>query len=402
MKYKFIGCMFGLTLILGVDSYAFDFGGIQEALRAQIEAARASNGLPPSNYQPAQQQATIQASTLPIMTQEELGVKVNALGHAKGFVIFAQKKEGFAINQRNYMDPEAKIIKYGFDGTTGMVTYLAEVVPGQYIIKTMQTQNQAEPISIASARHIGGTWEVSTVTGKRLTGQEIVMGSRGFVLNRENGAIIYDAVTGMKTASLPDGYKIADFQNGDALQTRYVLLEALKSDDQNENVIGSFKALGSHFGLSKKEDYVLMNIDTDKLIRFNISSESKNQSECIQKGKQINAFVGKCEKSVSFESLYDKFGMPNVGHYYWRVMWVNTPSGKTIAVTIEDGVKRLMATDLLSGKKVLLKERLMGINQFKMRQEADGKIFVDVQLGFSDETVEDIEKQLETLPVIEA
>jgi len=165
--------------------------------------------------------------------------------------------------------------------------------------------------------------------------------------------------------------------------------------------MGTFKSLGSHFGLSKKEDYGLMNLDTGKAVMFNISSDAKNQNACVQRGQQINSFMNKCEKSVSFESLYDQAGQPNVGHYYWRVMWVNTPSGKTIAVTIEDGVKRLIATDLSSGKKVLLKERMMGINQFKIYQNGQGKIFADVQLGFSNETVEDIENLLATLPAIE-
>jgi hypothetical protein len=134
-----------LASLFGVNANAFDLFGIQEAMRAQIEAARSANGLPPSNYQPVQQQAAVQTPALPVMTQDELATKINALGTAKEFIVFSQKKEGFAINQRNYMDPEAKVVKYAFDGTTGMATYLAEVVPGQYLVKTMQAQSQAEP-----------------------------------------------------------------------------------------------------------------------------------------------------------------------------------------------------------------------------------------------------------------
>ena len=392
-KRNLIKVLVGVGFFSATAASAFDLFGIQ----AQIDAIRAANGLQPTAYQ----QNNTPMPALPTITQEELTAKINALGKANGFIQFTQKKEGFAINQRNYIDPEAKVMNFAFDGVSGMVTYLAEVVPGQYLIKTMQAQSSAEPVVIANARKVGGTWEVTTMTGKRLTGSAIVMGSRGFTLNRENGAIIFDATSGMKTASLPDGYAIADYQNGDAIQTRFLLLEAIPPADDNEKLMGTFKSLGSHFGLSKKEDYGLMNLDTGKAVMFNISSDAKNQNACVQRGQQINSFMNKCEKSVSFESLYDQAGQPNVGHYYWRVMWVNTPSGKTIAVTIEDGVKRLIATDLSSGKKVLLKERMMGINQFKIYQNGQGKIFADVQLGFSNETVEDIENLLATLPAIE-
>lgn len=394
-KYKLTKVVASVILLGGTYASALDLFGIQQMMQERMQAA----GI--SGYGSQQAIQSQPMPMLPVITQEELTAKVNALGKASGFTLFTQKKEGFAINQRNYMDPEAKVMKYAYDGVSGMVTYLAEVVPGQYVIKTMQAQSKSEPVVIANARKVSETWEVNTVTGKRLTGNAIVMGSRGFTLNRDNGVIIFDATSGMQTASLPDGYSIADYQNGDAIQTRFLLLEALAPEDNNDKLLGTFKSLGSHFGLSKKEDYALMNLDTAHMSMFNISSDDKTQSECVQRGKKINSFMNKCEKSVSFESLYDKMGQPNTGHYYWRVIWVNTPSGKTIAVTIEDGVKRLIATDLTSGKRVLLKERMMGINQFKVSQNIQGKISADVQLGFTNETVEDIEKQLEILPAIE-
>jgi hypothetical protein len=402
MKCRLVKNGAWLILAIGFNAHAFDLFGMQQILQEKIQAAKAANGLPLSgSYQTPPQVQPMQTQNAPVIAQEELSSKINSLGKSNGFTMFTQKKEGFTVNQKNYMDPEGKVVKYGFDGVTGMVSYLAEITPGQYVIKTMQAQSSLEPVVIANARYIGGTWEVMTVTGKRLTGQAIVMGSRGFTLNRDNGAIIFDPISGMKTASIPDGYAIADFQNGDATQTKFVLLEAIPAENDNGKLMGTFKSLGSSFGLTKKEDYGLMNLDTGKLSMFNISSESKNRSECIQK-QRINSFVNKCEKSVSFESLYDQFGMPNVGHYYWRVTWMKTPSQKNIAVTIEDGVKRLIATDLTTGKRVLLKERMMGINQFKVKQDGAGKISVDVKLGFNDETIEDVEKQLETLPAIEA
>jgi hypothetical protein len=80
---------------------------------------------------------------------------------------------------------------------------------------------------------------------------------------------------------------------------------------------------------------------------------------------------------------------------------MNTPNKKPISITIESGVKKLIATDLTTGKRVLLKERIMGINQFNVKQNPDGKISVDVQLGFDHETINDVENLLNTQPAIQ-
>jgi hypothetical protein len=238
------------------------------------------------------------------------------------------------------------------------------------------------------------------VSGKRITGNAIAMGSKGFTVSRESGAISFDPTVGLKTVALPEGYSVAEYQNGDITQTHQILLEAIPSEDKNDQVFGAFKALGSSLGLTKKQDYGLFNLDTGKVIFFNIASESKNQSTCVQK-ERINSVFNKCQKSISYEALYDSMGLPNTGHYFWRVIWLNGATKKPISITIENGVKQLIATDLTTGKRVLLKERMMGINQFKVKQGSDGKIAVDVQLAFDHEIIDDVEKMLETLPAIQ-
>lgn len=386
------------TLLCSSNVFAYDMAEIQKMIQERMQAAGMQGGMMPQMYP---MQAPVQNTTPQVtITQEELSGKINALGTAPSFVQFDKRKEGFIVDQKAYIDPEGKIIKYGYDSFSGLVTYMAETVPGQYVIKTMQVKSDKEPVDIARANYQGGTWDVTTVTGKRITGNAIAMGSKGFTVSRESGAISFDPTTGLKTVALPEGYSVAEYQNGDITQTHQILLEAIPSEDKNDQVFGAFKALGSSLGLTKKQDYGLFNLDTGKVTFFNIASESKNRSECVQK-ERINSVFNKCQKSISYEALYDSVGLPNTGHYFWRVIWLSGATKKPISITIENGVKQLIATDLTTGKRVLLKERMMGINQFKVKQGNDGKIAVDVQLAFDHEMIDDVEKMLETLPAIQ-
>lgn len=396
---KIVKNIFGLIFVCSSSAFAFDMVELQRMIQEKMQAA-GTNGMMPQMYN--MQQAAVASPQMAIVSQEDLAGKIKTLGLASTYVNFDKRKEGFIIDQKPYIDPEGKIVKYGYDGMTGLVTYMAETVPGQYIIKTMQAKSDKEPVDIARATYQGGVWDVSTVTNKRVTGEAIAMGSRGFTVSRETGAITFDPTIGLKTAALPNGYTVAEYQNGDITQTREVLLEAVqeKTGSQTDELIGIFKTAGSLVGLSKTEDYGLLNLETGKLILFNISKDSKNRSDCVQK-ERINSVFNKCQKSISYEALYDQTGLPNTGHYFWRVVWMNTLSKKPIAITIENGVKQLIATDLTTGKRVLLKERMMGINQFKVKQGSDGKIAVDVQLAFDHEMIDDVENMLATLPAIQ-
>lgn len=378
MKNSFIAFAF----IAATAVNAFDLSQLQQALQQQMQAQYGGN------IQSAQNMPAMQT-----ITQDELTSRIKALGVSPSFVQFEPRRDGLKIDQRTYIDPEGKIVKYGYDSFSGLVTYMAEMTPGQYMIKTMQAKSANEPIVIARASYTGTTWDVMTVTGKHITGNSLVVGSNGFTVSRDASAISFDATKGLRSVGLPDGYTVADFQNGDITQTGDILLEILPETEKSGELLGTLKALGSHFGLSQKSDYGLFNIESGKFITFNIASEDKNRNECVQR-QYVNSVAYKCKKSFSYESLFNDVGQPNTGHYYWRVIWMNTPSKKPISITIERGVQQLIATDLTTGKKVLLKERLMGINQFNVKQNSDGKISVDVQLGFDHETINDVESLL--------
>ncbi len=101
-----------------------------------------------------------------------------------------------------------------------------------------------------------------------------------------------------------------------------------------------------------------------------------------------NDYVNKCSTATRFESLYDTNGTPNDGHYYWRVMWLNTPSGP-LAISLEGSLTTLYVTDLSTGKKATAFHRSMGISGFTVDQRADGTVGIKARLGFSTEELAD-------------
>jgi hypothetical protein len=104
-------------------------------IQERMQAAGMQGGVMSQMYP---MQAPVQNTPQQVtITQEELSGKITALGTAPSFVQFDKRKEGFVIDQKGYIDPEGKIIKYGYDSFSGLVTYMAETVPGQYVIKTM-------------------------------------------------------------------------------------------------------------------------------------------------------------------------------------------------------------------------------------------------------------------------
>ena len=59
---------------------------------------------------------------------------------------------------------------------------------------------------------------------------------------------------------------------------------------------------------------------------------------------------------------------------------------------------KVSATDLNSGKKVIQFERALGIAAFSATQDANGKIGVTAQMGFSSESRDDVLALLDSLP----
>ena len=308
-------------------------------------------------------------------------------------VKFERFRDGFAINQTRYLDPEGRIVAYGFDEQSGDFTYLVQSGAGQFILKSGRAASDNEPIEIGKAELRGGLWAVATVTGKKFSGKRLIPLARGFIVARDNTGYRYVPGKGMTSFAAPEQFTIAALQSGNVSGTGYILLERTPEEEAVANnsmsaLFSSVKALGSTLGIGKKEDYALLNVDSKKLVPINISMEDK-RVQVLSVCRRQNFIVAECERMDSYESLFQPNGLHNMTHYFWRINWFNA-GGRPILVSQEGGLTKVAATDLATGKKAMIFERLMGIASFNADQGVDGKISISAQMGFSTEKKDDI------------
>jgi len=363
-------------------------------LQQQVSQLNAQNGYTP-------QAAATPATAAPPRSDADLAAAFDVFPALASGVQFERFRDGFAINGRRYIDPEGKITSYGFDAQSGDFTYLAETSSGEYVLKSGRALASAEPVTIATARKQGAQWQVSTVTGKKFTGYRLIPSSRGFVIARDNTGFRFVPGRGTTNIVAPEAFTIAALQNGDIANTGYILLERTpESNGQANNSLGSLfnavKSLGSVVGVGKKEDYALLNIESNRSVPVNVSLEDK-QVQVMSACRQRNMLIAQCDKMDSYDSVFQPNGTRNMSHYFWRINWFNVP-GRPILVSQEGGLSKVSATDLNSGKKVILFERALGIASFAATQQANGKISVTAQMGFSSETRDDVAALLDTLP----
>lgn len=321
-------------------------------------------------------------------------------------VVFERFRDGFSINGARHIDPEGAITAYGFDAQTGDFTYLSDTGVGQFVIKSGRAFNSADPVTIGTAERRGAMWTVTTATGKKFSGYRLIPLSRGFVVARENTGFRYIPGKGTTNIVASEQFAIAALQNGDISSTGYILLERIPSQDNAAKygavgeLFSAVKALGNTLGVVKKEDYALLNIDTQQVVPINVSFEDK-QVQFMSACRQRNYVFAECARMDSFESLFQPNGMKNMTHYFWRITWLNA-QGRPILVSQEGGLSKVSATDLSSGKKVILFDRAMGISEFSVARKTDGKVSVTAQLGFSSETKDDVAALIDVLPAVGA
>jgi hypothetical protein len=331
------------------------------------------------------------------LTESELLDSINAFPTISKRVTFTKKKDGFEVDGRRFMDPEGAIKLYGFDPQTGDVTYLVNTGGNTYACKYVRVTTGLEPVKIGDAVFKNGDWRITTLTGKSYSGSKLIPLGKGFTISREDGSgFVWSPDKKLVTFAVPEGFQIADFQNGDISGTRYILCERM-IEQKNANgsfgdLMNSVQALGSTLGIGQKEDYLLLNIDTAAEVPINISYDLKNEvshSNCRPAGK----FVNKCANVQFYESLYDKYGEPNGGHYYWGIYWYNTASGPLL-IFKDNNARDLYAQNLANNDKAIIMSRMLGINWFTSAQNSDGKVSVTAKMGFSKESVADVESEL--------
>lgn len=358
-----------------------------------------------SSLQPSPTPSVTSAPVVPQVSETELQATFSQWPMPDKGVVFTRFRDGFSMNGVRHIDPEGQIVAYGYDSLSGDYTYLAQLQSGVHVIKSGRANSGVDPVLIATAEKRGATWNIATVTGKRLSGSRLLPSSRGFVVARDNTGFRYIPGKGTASFSAPEEFVIAALQNGDISQTAHILLERNPSLDSNARLgaagqlLNSFKSLGSSLGINRKDDYALMNVDTGKLTPINISMEGK-QVQLMSECRKRNNLINDCARMDSFESVYKPDGSRNMSHYFWRITWTHTPT-RTLLVSQEGGLGTITATDLSSGKKVVLFERALGIANFEVQQNVDGTLDISAQMGLSQESRKDIAALMDSLPAVE-
>lgn len=328
----------------------------------------------------------------PVITEDELCARINAFPPMPTGVLITKGKSGFAADGVAYIDPEGTIVKVGVDSHTGDVTYLVRTGTNTFDIKVVRAGTKAEPVLIGEAVKTAGSWQVRTVTGKKITGDVLVPLGKGLLMARDSSCFVYEPGKEIKTTTLPAEFVLADFQNGHVQETRYVLLEKIQKAKTGSSG-GLFDAvvnLGSVVGLVNKEDFMLFNIDTGKTVALNVSYDGKNitsHSNCTP-GKYFN----KCERVDFTESLYNQYGLPNHSHYYWRIYWVKTNEGP-IAIVTDNTLVKVDLIHLDTSTKLNGLFWLAGFNSIKVEEQPGKKykVVANILGGITDKQIDDVE-----------
>ena len=324
----------------------------------------------------------------PALSEEAVLAKLSALPDRPERIAIDNRMDGFSINGAGYVDPEGRIRNYAIDPVSGLATYLAETGPNTFVIKVVRVGTDTEPLLIGTALRRETGWQVETVTGKRMNGENLtVMQGAGVLVARGSAAFIYRPGKGIQNIAVPKDYIVARFQRGDVLGTNHLLLERYVPPQSRDGIFDSLKALGGTLGINKTEDYALYNLAKGAAIPINISDSGKkvgSYSNCHRK----NAVVNECANVDFRESLYDNIGK-NLSHYYWRINWFSTPSPGGVLIAQENGLKDITIRDLATGKKVTAFSRALGISGYDAVQGSDGKIRVFANMGLSRERIDD-------------
>ena len=381
-----------VTLLAGCSSLsnqrssADAFAQIQ-AINAQFKMANQSSNSP----LPVSTEAFKKED---ILSDQSLVEKKKIIFDAGKTALFSQEKSGLQIDGQTFLDPEGSILSYGSSNLTGEFCYLiAGSSTNEKILKYNRAHSNQESLKVAVITNNFGQVKVSTVNGKNLAGTNITPTSSGFLVSRGDSLFQYQMAQPMQTFNTIKGYHVAKFQNGDITNTGYILLE--KNDEPKSSVgsvFSSLKGLGNTFGLVEVNDYLLVNIKNKNIVPLNLPSGSKKVS-VYSNCRKGSGFVNKCDNVNLVESLYDTDGRPNYDHYYWSVNWLQTKSG---ALAFYKESTKVKAIDLKNHQKYTLFSRTLGVNYFTVKQKENGHIEVFAKLGFSSDTIGDVEEFIST------
>jgi hypothetical protein len=327
------------------------------------------------------------------ISEADLAAKISQLPKPSGVLELQSRKDGFSVAGRTFVDPEGKFLGHSFDPATGLVGYAVDR-GRDFVFKIVSaTDLTIEPLVIATATEEPSGMRIRTVTGKNVSSLDVFASPVGFVATREESAFVYEAGKGLQTITAPDGYVLAPKQRGNVATTRHILLKRRSAKVGGASTMSdSFRSLGNVLGMTRKADFALMNIDTQRLHELNVDfaeSDVAVHSGCVRQ----NALLNRCSMRQTYESLYADDGI-NYGHYFWKVGWYVAADGSPFAVSQEDSSKRIFVIDLRTGRRVLAYERTLGIADYAFLQQPDGKVTIDIGAAFRNRRITDAQALL--------
>lgn len=360
---------------------------LQESYLQKISASsqqpiHTAHNTPAATTAHTQQPATASA----IISEHDLAQLIQTARHAHAAVSIEHAHDGLRIDGQHYVDPEGEIIRFASNSTNGDIVYALKTGPRVLKYKYLSASNLTSPVVLGEAHEQNRSIVFYSASGQTISGNNVINTSKGVLVTRDNSAFNYVPGQSIKTISVPEGYQIAAMQKGDLASTGYILLEKLKP--VNESLVSLVSSFGSSLGITEANDYKLLNIANGTTVDLDISIEHKDvvtQSNCVRKNSVINT----CSNLHAYESVYERNGDRNSGHYFWRVDWMQTSKGP-FAVVQEAGLRKLNVINLQTGQRVTVLERTLGINQYDVISHPNGKISINAQLGFSKKHVEDV------------
>ena len=355
------------------------------ASRTQIQMMGAIAGLSSGRFSPNPQQAQSQPMPAPVRDtvppaatpQATSGSAGNALrvlmasAKADGsFAVFERGNDGFRVNGQPYIDPDGKVLDFGADAATGLVTYLVDGGDGTALVKLHNAKSNGNPVLAGRLRTNGNRSTFEGVDGQSAGGDAIVPMGRGLLVTRDESVVLVDWETGISAKALPEGFHAAAYQNGDVAGTRNILLERTRQP----SAFGSYGSLKELFGKSDASDYAFYNLDTGNLVNLQFTRGKNEANFDTPRGP------------VARESIREQDGRPNYSHYYWSINWTNSKFGP-LAVAIEKGLQDLNLIDLQTGTKHNVAHRGAGIQRFDLMPLADGDFEIRGGWSFKDHPI---------------
>lgn len=360
---------------------------VMEAFTQRIAQGGAPLGQPAAN--------TVAPAATPAITESVLQAQIDQLPPSVSgeWVRFEPAPDGFRYNDQLFLAPEGRVTAFSANEKTGDVVYVVRETPQQFMVRLARPATGHGSVLIGSILGSSGNWRFSSVTGVTLGGSRFFPTPQGLAMVRERSGFFYRAGQGQTPFGVPEGFHIAAFQRGDVANTRHILLE--RDAEVQNDLAKSASDLAHMFGVSKKFDYALLNVDTNKMLEVPISLGDK-ETVILDNCRKKNAFFSECATSESISSFWNQDGSRNAGHPYWRMTWLQTRTAPVMIVKEGTLGSTVAVTDLSTGQRVVAFERTLGVNDFSPIRNPDGSVTLQAKLGFSSDAIQDLDRFMAT------